>query len=299
MDADTATVRRFNRLVTQRVGALEEGFLGRSRPLGQSRVLYEIGPGGAELRELRGRLGLDSGYLTRLVQALVAEGLIEQEPAPGDERVRRVRWTAAGRAEVEEMDRRSDEGAAALLGGLSERHRRRLVAAMDEVHRLLLATGIGIERVDPEGPAARWCLEQYYAELGRRFEGGFDASASLPAPSQELVPPSGAFLVAFADGRAVGCGAVKRSGPATGTIKRMWVSDEVRGIGLGRRILHALEAEAALLGFTRVRLETNRALTEAIALYRAAGYREVDPFNDDPYAHHWFEKRIGDARREA
>jgi ribosomal protein S18 acetylase RimI-like enzyme len=72
----------------------------------------------------------------------------------------------------------------------------------------------------------------------------------------------------------------------------MWVADAVRGTGLGRRLLAALEAEAAARGVAVVRLETHRALTEAIALYRSAGYREVDRFNDERYAHHWFEKRL-------
>lgn len=287
-----AAVRRFNRLVTQRIGALEDRFLGRGRPLGQSRVLYEIGPEGADLRDIRARLGLDSGYLTRLIQALVAEGLVEVEPAPEDERVRRARLTPAGREEVGEMDRRSDEGAAAILTPLTERQRDRLVVAMAEVHRLLLVAGVRVERVDPESREARWCLERYYAELARRFESGFDPAESLPAPAAALLPPRGAFLVAMLDGRAVGCGAVMTSAPGIGSIKRMWIDDGARGLGLGRRMLAALEGEAVRLGLTTLRLETNRALREAIRLYTTAGYREVAPFNDDRYADHWFEKRL-------
>ena len=78
-------VRRFNRLVTQRVGALDDHFLGRDRPLGESRVLFEIGPDGADLRDLRARLGLDSGYLSRLVQSLVSKRLVTLRPG-SDER---------------------------------------------------------------------------------------------------------------------------------------------------------------------------------------------------------------------
>lgn len=150
-----ATVRRFNRLVTQRAGALEDHFLGRDRPLGESRVLYEIGRGGASLRDLRSRLDLDSGYLSRLVHSLAARGLVELEPGAEDERVRRARPTPAGLAELEEMDRRSDEAAAAILGRLSPRQRKRLVAAMDETYRLLRFAGVRIERVDPAPSAWR------------------------------------------------------------------------------------------------------------------------------------------------
>src|SRR5690349_22235236 len=111
-------VRRFHRLVTQRAGALEDHFLGRARPLGASRVLYEIGPAGADLRDLRARLGLDSGYLSRVVQSLAAAGLVTLQPGADDERLRRAELTPAGRAEFEEIDRRSDEAAESILAPL-------------------------------------------------------------------------------------------------------------------------------------------------------------------------------------
>jgi DNA-binding MarR family transcriptional regulator len=285
-------VRRFNRLVTQRAGALDDHFLGRDRPLGESRVLYEIGSQGADLRELRARLGLDSGYLSRLVQSLAASGLVKLSADPGDERVRRAHLTAAGLAEVEEMNRRSDQAAAAILSPLTESQRERLVAAMSEVHRLLRAAGARIERVDPAGSAARWCVSQYFAELASRFEDGFDPGQSIPADDAELRPPHGAFLVASVDGEPVACGALKTISPGIGSLKRMWVADSMRGLGVGRRVLGALEDQARELGFTTLRLETNRALTEAISLYKNSEYVEVAAFNADPYANHWFEKHI-------
>lgn len=288
-----AQVRRFNRLVTQRAGALDDHFLGRDRPLGASRVLYEIGAHGADLRDLRVRLGLDSGYLTRLVQSLEKEGLVRVRAGPGDERVRSAVLTRAGKAEVEEMNRRSDAAAATILEPLTEAQRERLVAAMGEVHALLKAAGARIARVDPASRAARWCVEQYFAELARRFEEGFDPGKSTPADDAELRPPQGAFLLASVDGEPVACGAVKTIEPGIGSIKRMWVSGSLRGLGFGRRMLAALEDQARELGFTTVRLETNSSLTEAIQLYRSAGYLEVAPFNDDPYAGHWFERRLG------
>ncbi|HMA39538.1 MAG TPA: helix-turn-helix domain-containing GNAT family N-acetyltransferase [Gemmatimonadales bacterium] len=287
-----AQVRRFNRLVTQRAGALDDHFLGRNRPLGESRVLYEIGPRGADLRELRARLGLDSGYLSRLVQSLAGAGLVKLSAGPEDERVRRAQLTAAGLAEVEEMNRRSDRAAEAILTPLTPSQRERLVAAMVEVHRLLQAAGARIERVDPASPAARWCVTQYFAELANRFEEGFDPGQSIPADDDDLRPPRGAILVASVDGEPVACGALKTISPGFGSLKRMWVSGSMRGLGFGRRMLGALEDQARELGFTTLRLETNRALTEAISLYRNSGYAEVAAFNADPYADHWFEKHI-------
>lgn len=285
-------VRRFNRLVTQRAGALDDHFLGRDRPLGESRVLFEIGPRGADLRDVRARLGLDSGYLTRLVRSLVSRGLVSVRAAREDERVRRAHLTPAGLAEYDEMDRRSDEAAAAILAPLSEPQRDRLVAAMSEVHRLLQAAGARIAPVDPASEEARWCVSRYFAELASRFEEGFDPVKSIPADDAELRPPKGAMLVASIDGEPVACGAVKVIGDGVGSLKRMWVAGSVRGLGFGRRMLQALEAQARELGLTTLRLETNRALTEAIRLYRSSGYVEVPAFNDDPYANHWFEKTL-------
>ncbi len=287
-----ALARRFNRLVTQRVGALTDHFLGRDRPLGASRLLFEIGLEGADLRELRRRLGLDSGYVTRLIQSLEDDGLVRSATGTGDQRVRRARLTAAGRRELGEMNQRSDRAAAALLDALPSPQRARLVAAMGEVHRLLLLAGLRIEPVAPSSPMARWCLGQYFAELDRRFEAGFDPGTGLPVPDQELTPPRGTFLVATVDDEPVACGGLRTFAPGIGYLKRMWVAESVRGLGLGRRMLETLEAAARALRFTALRLETNDALKEAIALYRSAGFHEVAPFNDERYARHWFEKPL-------
>jgi DNA-binding MarR family transcriptional regulator/N-acetylglutamate synthase-like GNAT family acetyltransferase len=287
-----ATVRAFHRLVTQRAGALEDRFLGRDRPLGQSRVLYEVGRAGASLRDLRIRLGLDSGYLSRLVQALGAAGLVEVTPSRADERVRRVRLTASGLAELDEINRRSDETAESILAAVDESQRTKLVEAMATVTRLLRSAAVRFERTDPTSPEAAWCLERYFEELDARFEEGFDTSLSLVTGADGCRPPAGAFLVATVDGRPVACGGLKVVGGDTAYLKRMWVDGTVRGLGLGRRLLDALEREARSLGCRRVQLETNRALTEAIRLYETSGYRRVDAFNDELYADHWFEKEL-------
>lgn len=285
-------VRRFNRLVTQRAGALDDHFLGRDRPLGESRVLFEIGTDGADLRNLRARLGLDSGYLSRVVQSLEAKGLVRLRTAAGDERVRRAELTRAGKAELKEMNRRSDDAAEAILTPLTDSQRARLVAAMAEVHQLLKVAGIVIERVDPATDSARWCVAQYFAELSTRFDGGYDPTKALPADDAELRPPRGAFLMASVDGEPIACGSLKTSAPGIAWIKRMWVASTARGLGLGRRMLAALEHQSRELGLTIVHLETNRRLVEAIQLYRSAGYVEVPRFNAEPYGDYWFEKRL-------
>jgi DNA-binding MarR family transcriptional regulator/GNAT superfamily N-acetyltransferase len=294
MDPDLiGSVRRFNRTITERIGVLDDSFLSRGRPLGQARVLWEIGPDGTRVRALRSRLGLDSGYLSRILRALEADGLIAVGTDRGDRRVRTVRLTQAGLAERAELDRRSDEQAAAILRPLSDQQRGRLAAAMAEAERLLTASMIRVAATAPRHPHARHCLRAYFAELSRRFDGGFDPAISIPAGEEDLTPPAGILLVAMLHGGPVGCGALRYHGDAPAEVKRMWVSPAVRGLGLGRRLLAELEAEAVARGVRILRLETNRALTEAIGLYRSAGYREVSAFNNEPYAHHWFEKNVG------
>jgi DNA-binding MarR family transcriptional regulator len=290
-------VRSFYRALTLRVGVFTDRFLGRERPLANSRLLFEIGKAGADIRELRARLDLDSGYLSRLLRSVERDGLVEVAPLESDLRSRRARLTAAGRKELKQLDRLGDRFAEETLEPLSEAERARLVMAMSEVEKLLNLSFTRISVEDPDSPDAKWCLGQYFAELGDRFEGGFNAGRSIPAGAGDLKPPRGAFLVARLDGRPVGCGAVKATESGVGSIKRMWVSREVRGAGVGRRLLLALEKEAAGLGMALLRLETNRSLHEAQALYRRNGYREVVAFNDDPYADHWFEKRIGPSDR--
>jgi DNA-binding MarR family transcriptional regulator/GNAT superfamily N-acetyltransferase len=288
-------VRSFNRTVTERVGALNDHFLGRDHSLGEARLLWEIGGAGdegVEVRALRGRLALDSAYVSRLLRALERQGLVVVAASLADRRVRRARLTAAGRAERAELNRRADGFARSLLEPLSEQQQGRLTAAMAEVERLLLAATVRIAVADPSSADARWCIEQYFAELNERFEAGFDPTRGISAEPHELVPPAGLLLVAHLRQEPVGCGALKFHGDAPAELKRMWVAPHVRGLGLGRRLLSELERAAREAGVTALHLETNGTLTEAITLYRASGYQEVGAFNAEPYAQHWFEKRL-------
>ncbi|MCB1002953.1 MAG: MarR family transcriptional regulator [Acidimicrobiales bacterium] len=286
-------VRRFNRLVTERIGALDEHYLARSRPLGQSRVLWEIGPDGAEVRDLRRRLDLDSGYLSRLLRSLERSGLVTVAAAAGDRRVRTARLTPAGADERALLDERSDALARELVAPLSPPQQRRLVGAMAEVEALLTASLVRLSVVDPGEDDAQRCLRRYFAELDDRFDAGYDPEAALPLLLDEMRAPRGRFVVARLRGEAVGCGVVKLHGAGPADIKRMWVAPEARGLGLGRRLLTELEVLAAAEGARSTQLETNRALAEAISLYRSSGYVEVAPFNDEPYGHHWFRKALG------
>jgi DNA-binding MarR family transcriptional regulator/N-acetylglutamate synthase-like GNAT family acetyltransferase len=289
-------VRSFYRALTLRVGVFTDSFLGRGRPLAQARLLFEIGKAGADVRELRSRLELDSGYMSRLLRSVERDGLVEVEALESDRRGRRARLTAAGLNELKQLNQLGDRFAGETLETLSDEERARLVTAMSEVEKLLNLSFTKLSVEDPDSADAKWCVAQYFAELGERFDDGFDARRSIPADAEDLKPPRGIFMIARLDGRPVGCGAVKAIEPGVGSVKRMWVSREVRGSGVGRRLLLALENEAAELGMELLRLETNRSLNEAQVLYRRNGYREVAAFNDEPHADHWFEKPISSAR---
>lgn len=192
----------------------------RGRPLGQARLLYEVGPEGIDVRALRERLKLDSGYLSRLLRSLEAQGLVQTDVEASDGRVRRVVLTPKGVAERATYNALSNDLAWSFLEPLDSAQRDRLVRAMAEVERLLRTGAVDLRAESPDSIAAQWCL------------------------------------------------------------------------GIARRVLRWLETKAREAGLTRLRLETNRTLTEAQVLYRAEGYQEVEPFNAEPYAHHWFEKRL-------
>ncbi|MET0531257.1 MAG: helix-turn-helix domain-containing GNAT family N-acetyltransferase [Microvirga sp.] len=291
-DPHVEQVRRFNRIVTQRAGALEESYLQRGRSLGQARLLHEMPSEGIDVRILRERLKLDSGYLSRLLRSLESQGLVATRAHAADGRIRRVMLTPKGRAERARYDALSDDLAMSFLKPLDPSERGRLVNAMAEVERLLRGGAVEVRLEAPASAAAKWCLAQYFAELSARFETRFDPAVSNPASPEELTPPAGFFFVAWLEGGPAGCGALKVRDGATGEIKRMWTAPGARGLGIARRMLRTLEEKARQAGLTRLQLETNRTLSEAHALYRKEGYEEVAPFNAEPYAHHWFEKRL-------
>jgi DNA-binding MarR family transcriptional regulator/GNAT superfamily N-acetyltransferase len=295
MSSHVAQVRRFNRTVTQRAGALNDRFLSLDRPLAMSRLLWEIGTEGGEIVMLRARLGIDSGQLSRMLRALERDELVTVTPSAADARVRVARLTSKGLAERAILDERSDEVAASILEPLDDAQRDELVTAMRTVERLLATSLVDLHQADPASPDAQRCLRAYVTELNRRApQRGFDPSKGATAEPHEVRPPRGAFVVAYRRGEPVGCGAVKHQPHEVTDIKRMWVAESARGLGLGRRLLEHLERLAREHGSREAHLETSDVLPEAIALYRSAGYVEVPPFNDEPFADRWFTKPLLD-----
>lgn len=291
---ELATLRSFNRAFTQRIGVLQESYLDAGRPLGPSRLLFEIGDDGARIGELRRRLGLDSGYLSRLLRQLEQEGLVNVVADPADGRQRRAVLTSSGRREWRRLDRRSDEAARRLLAPLPAQRRADFAAALASAEHLLRAATVEAEVVDPGSPAAIAALRRYFGELDARFRSGFDPVAGgADDDLAALRQPAGTFVVVRSDDEVAACGGVQRVDARTGEIKRMWVDPSWRGLGLGQRLLARLETAAADHGWQRVVLDTNETLTEAITMYQRAGYQPIERYNDNPYAHHWFSKHLG------
>ncbi len=283
-------VRRFNRAVTSAVGALDTSFLGRGRPLGAARVLNAIGHGRWDVAEIRDYLGLDSGLMSRLLRSLEDEGLIETETHESDARRRVATLTRTGRREFAAYEALSNTQAEGLLAQHSQREA--LLAAMDLIASTLTRDRIALEEMNPRSEQARYCLGEYYAELGRRFSQGFDVSLSRDPDAKEMRRPRGSFIVAMSDTLPIGCVGLKGTDHGYAEIKRLWVAPAARGLRLGRRLMDAAESAARELGITLLRLDTNSALPEAGQLYRSTGWCEIPRFNDDPYPDLFFEKRV-------
>lgn len=274
-------LRRFNRTWSQRIGVLEESYLGTGRPLAVARVHFEIGEQGAPVSELRRRLGLDSGYLSRLLRRLEADGSVVVRASADDARRREAVLTEQGRAEWAELEARSQRLADDLVGRLSAGQQQRLADALRTADLLIRAATIEITEVPIGSAIARAAVGRYFAELGERF--GFEPGA----PDTE-----GRFFVAEAEGHAVACGGVRRLPDGRAEIKRLWADPAWRGSGLGGRMLRHLEQVAAEDGHEEVVLDTKAGLTEAVALYDRTGYRRMERYNDNPDAELFFAKDL-------
>ena len=286
-----ARLRRFNRAVVREVGALDTSFLGRGRPLGAARVLQLVRTEGTDVATIRDRLGLDSGLTSRFLRSLEREGLIDTATDPDDRRRRVARLTAKGQAEMAAYEAIGHDRAAGLLARAGTRAAE-LVAAMDLIATLLNRDQLQIRESDPDSPAALACQRAYFDEILARVAIARPEYFPLPDPGADSYrPPQGRFLVAWSDDMPVGCVGLRALDGSTAEVKRLWVDASARGMGLSRRLMAAIEAEARAMGYNRLRLDTNSALTEAIALYRATGWTDIPPYTTPP-ADVWMEKPL-------
>lgn len=284
------TLRQFQRVVTSEVGALQDDFLGRGRPFGASRVLWEMGDGPVEVATLRDRLGLDAGYASRLMGLLEAEGLVSIGTSPDDARAKVIARTDAGRAEAQTLDALSDRAAEDLLAHLGDEELVELDRATRVVTRALARRHLTLDVEDADSQDARWCVGEYFAEIDALFATGYDPGKALAVGAADLNAPHGAFVVARLSGRPVGCGGVKLPPGEPAFLKRMWVAPSARGLGIAATILDTLEGIARDAGAAAITLDTNSLLTAAGRMYESRGYRQVPDFNGERHADRWYRK---------
>jgi DNA-binding MarR family transcriptional regulator len=286
-----ARLRRFNRVVTREIGALDTSYLGRGRPLGVARVLHLIQPGGTDVADIRNRLRLDTGLLSRTLRGLQTEGLIHLATDPADRRRRIVHLTEAGRAEwqiYENLGHAKAEGVFARAGSRQQA----LIDAMDLIATVMLRDEVVILDADPDDPAALHCVGAYYHQLLTTFDAFTADMLPLPLPdAAKYRPPQGAFLIAWSDDLPIGCVSLRPLSPGIGEVKRLWIDPIARGQGLGRRLMRAIEDRARGMGLTRLQLDTNTALTAAVALYRREGWTDIAPYTTPP-ANVWMAKTL-------
>ncbi|WP_291382025.1 GNAT family N-acetyltransferase [Demequina sp.] len=291
-DRRIQTFRQFQRVVTREVGALHDDFLGRGRPLGASRLLWEMGDGPVAVATLRERLGLGAAYVSRLLRSLESEGLVVTGPSPADARAKVAARTPAGVDEASVLDRLSEDAASSLLGEVDPSDRAAVDQAARTLTRALTRRHLAIEIVDPESRDAQWCVAQFFAEIDAMFDAGYDPAKAVVVGSEDLTPPMGAFLVAYLHGQPVGCGGVKLPEGEPAFLKRMWVAPSARGLGVAAALLERLEGLAVEAKASAVTLDTNSLLTAAGRLYTSRGYRQVPDFNGEPHADRWYRKEL-------
>ncbi len=286
----TLRIRRFHRAVTREVGALDQSFLGRGRPLGPARVLNAIGSGITDVDRIREYLGVEKTVLSRFLSGLQEEGLVTLSPAPHDGRRRVAALTETGATEFSAYEALSNTQASTLLADHPKPEA--ILTAMDLIASALVQDEVEIHVVDPNDPRVAPCLEAFYTELGTRLAQGFDIDLAVLPDASDMRPPRGVFLLAVSDRLPIGCVGIKGTDKGYGEVKRLWVSQAARGMGLARRLMEASEAHARQLSITRLRLDTNVVLSEALHLYQNTGWSEIDRYNDDPHPTHFFEKHL-------
>ncbi|HTL25808.1 MAG TPA: helix-turn-helix domain-containing GNAT family N-acetyltransferase [Burkholderiales bacterium] len=282
--AHIEALRSFNRFYTRRIGALDEGLLNTRYTLAQARVLFELGKRkGASAGELAGALGLDPGYLSRIVQGFRSAGLVSRKKSAEDGRRATLSLTARGRRQFKTLDQRSRNEASALLATLPAASRTRLVASLADAQSMLS----GEER----RPAARvvirpyrlgdigWAIERharvYAAEYGWNAEFEALVAKLFARFASEHDPASERCWIAELDGERAGCVFVVRNEEdrSMAQLRCLLVDPTARGFGIGRKLVARCIAFARSAGYPKMMLWTNDVLVSARRIYEAAGFR--------------------------
>ena len=276
-------VRRFNRFYTRRIGALQQGYMGSPFPLPQARVLYEIGQrASSTASELGAELDLDLGYLSRLLQTLKRQGVVQGEAAKEDARRVRLSLTAKGRKAYQQLDSRSRDLVADMLGKLASPDQARLVGALQAVEGVLekdLQREKAISLRAPRPGDMGWVIEAhgrlYFDERG--WDERFEALVAGIAKDfvEKLDPERERCWIAEMDGERAGCVFVVKKNRSTAKLRLLLVDPRARGRGLGRRLVEECIAFARAKGYRKLVLWTQSNLAAARAIYAQTGFRKV------------------------
>jgi DNA-binding MarR family transcriptional regulator/GNAT superfamily N-acetyltransferase len=288
-----AAVRAFNRFYTGRIGVLGEGFLRTPHSLTEARVLYELGHRDVvEVAELRRRMEIDAGYLSRLLSRLEEQGLVARERSQDDGRRQRVRLTADGAAAAAELDRRSVAEIGALLDGLGEERQRRLVTAMRVIGEVLDdadSSDAALVLRAPHPGDYGWIVHRHGAQYAEEY--GWDETfealvARIVADHAEHHDPRReATWIAEVDGAPVGCVLCVREDDSTAKLRLLLVDPRARGRGIGARLIDECVRFARRAGYERIILWTNDVLHDARRLYERAGFELVESGRHHAFGH--------------
>jgi DNA-binding MarR family transcriptional regulator/N-acetylglutamate synthase-like GNAT family acetyltransferase len=292
-------VRRFNRFYTRRIGVLKPGMVGSPHPLPEARVLYELGQVPQATATVLGKaLGMDLGYLSRLVQGLKRRGLLQAKRAPHDGRHSFLSLTEKGRKAYTMLNTRSRDEMGAMLAPMPSPQRTRLVAAMRTVESLL---GGEAERGEvalraPRAGDMGWVVERhaavYYAEWG--WGAPFEALVAGIVKDflEKLDPARERCWIAERDGERVGCVFVVDDGKGAARLRLLLVEPAARGTGLGKRLVEECIRFARAKGYRRMVLWTHANLLAARGIYRKLGFNldktwKHREFGADVVAENW------------
>jgi DNA-binding MarR family transcriptional regulator/GNAT superfamily N-acetyltransferase len=295
-DAQVEAVRRFNRFFTQRIGVLEEGLLASPFTLTQARVLFELGTRKTVTAgQMNDMLGLDAGYLSRILQGFVDSRLIRRRRSTEDGRRAQLSLTAKGLKAFSTLDGRSRDTIGEMISPLSPTQRERLLDAMQILEETLSESAAVGDRTITVRPYrvgdVGWAIEQHGMAYAKEFGWNVEFEALVATLFARFAthhdPESEQFWVAEVNGERVGCVFVVRNekDPRAAQLRCLLVDPRGRGLGVGRRLVDECIHFAKSAGYERMLLWTNDILIAARRIYEAAGFSLVEESRHHSFGH--------------
>ena len=278
---DIDAVRAFNRDYTRRIGVLDEGLLDSPYSLTEVRVMYEIAhQPGVLAAELADALGLDRGYLSRILKGFEAKRLLARSAAPEDARRQHLRLTAAGRRVFAPLERRSQQQVRGMLAALDGARREALLQAMDTIRGAFTPAEARQVQLRAHRPGDMgWVVERHGALYSREYGWNEEFEALVAGIAAEFIrtldPARERCWIAEAEGRRLGCVFLVAGDAGAAKLRLLLVEPQARGLGLGRRLIDECLKFARAAGYRRVLLWTQENLAAARHLYQAAGFRRI------------------------